>query len=227
MEIKRQKSKRWLGWLGGLMILIGIGLLGAYFYWYQTGIEIVPLPKLAEVNPEVDEAEVTDEQKDDHQVAPDQPRYFSMTELGIHRARILGLGKLANGQIATPASIFDLGWYTESAKPGQNTVKSILLDGHNGGPTKDGIFKRLSEVKDGAYFTIERGDGKIFTYKITQNYQIAVDDFSTQKMASLLENPSSKPSVTIISCSGRWIPKDSTYDHRVVVVAELVDSPTN
>ena len=98
-----------------------------------------------DVEPEaVDETEVTVEARAEYYVAADRPRYLSIEKLGIKNARVLEMGIKQNGELATPANIFDVGWYNASGKPGEG--RTIVIDGHNGGPNVVGVFKYLDQL---------------------------------------------------------------------------------
>lgn len=174
-------------------------------------------------NPKVIEKKVKPEEVKTHNVAAHQPRYFSMPSLNINRARVLGVGKNSNGEIGTPSGIYDVGWYNKTGTQGQN-YNVIFLDGHNGGPTADGIFKKLPSVGTGANFSLERGDGLVSNYKIIENYQVYLDKFTSEDMDNIMQPINKKETVVIVTCTGRWIPSRQTYDKRTIVRATLTSS---
>ena len=106
---------------------------------------------------EVDETEVTTEQRREHNVEPTAPRYLSIEKLGIINARVYSMGINTSGELDTPYNIFDVGWYSQSSKPGSGGV--LVMDGHNGGPNVEGVFKHINQLYAGDLITIERGDG--------------------------------------------------------------------
>jgi hypothetical protein len=61
-------------------------------------------------------------------VAPDLPKYISIPAIDVPQTRIIQLGLLKNGQIATPDNIYDTGWYNGSAKPGLSGA--MFIYGH-------------------------------------------------------------------------------------------------
>ncbi len=224
MKIKKQSTNKLLKIIPILMIVCGIGLLAIYAYYHFTGVEVVPLPKVAPENAVVDEKDVTEDQKQEHQVPAKDPRYLSIDGLGIKKARILNVGLKDGSQIDSPAGIFDVGWFNQSARQGEKTNQAIVLDGHNGGPTRNGVFKFLPDLEQGSEIVIERGDGKISKYRVVENYQKKTSEIDQQMMSALNQARDDKETLTIISCSGRWIPAQETYDHRVIVRATLKDN---
>lgn len=170
---------------------------------------------------EVDETEVTVEERKEYTVAADRPRYLSIEKLGISNARVLSLGLNAKGELMTPAGIYDAGWYNASSKPGQGGT--LLIDGHNGGPTKVGIFKYLPSLVEGDIIKIERGDGAVFTYAVVENVTISLDE-SDAYMSTAMKSPvAGKESISIISCTGDWSSQRKTYLSRQFTRAVITE----
>lgn len=188
------------------------------YYISKEGSERAAAPV---VQSSVDETDVSDQQKTEYTVAPDRPRYLSIDKLGIKNSRVLAVGLKQNGQLDTPANIFDTAWYTASGKPGAGGT--MLINGHNGGPTKNGVFKRLPDLQKGDIITVERGDGKIFRYSVVENNTVALED-SDAYMRTAQQTPvKGKESVTLISCTGTWSQAQQTYLSRQFVRAVLVE----
>lgn len=212
----RKPSKFWRRFGLGLFLVITT-ITTLLFVKYLESQQ----PLLTGANPNVIETIVTKSDLDNHTVKEDQSRYFSMPSLGITKARIIAVGRDSrSNEIGTPSNIFDVGWFNESASPGQsNTNLAILLDGHNGGPTRDGVFYQLGNAKIGSQFTIQLGDGNVFNYAITNNYSVKLDDFTDKDMQQILTRIDNQETVTIITCTGQWLPDRQTYDQRLIVRA--------
>lgn len=169
----------------------------------------------------LEEEAPTEEQVTEYTVAADRPRYLSIPKLGVVNARIIAVGVKSNGELGTPNNIFDVGWYEASGKPGQG--KTIVIDGHNGGPHVHGVFKDLPNLVEGDIIKIERGDGKIFEYKVVENKTVALSE-ADEYMKTAFKSPvSGKESVTLISCTGEWSQAQGTYLSRQFTRAILVD----
>lgn len=226
MKLRSSKTKHLFKKLSLALAIIGLSLGIAfvvdYFYQQHFGEPIsIPIPgPISNIisTPIPEEKEVTKQEVAEYRVAPDKPRYFSLPILGIHNARILQVGKdPKTHEIGTPPGIYDVGWFNQSGLPGNN--QTIILDGHNGGPTKDGVFKRLGNATVGNNLTIERGDGQVFTYKITDNYIVKLDDFNQSAMDKVMAKVNDQETISIITCSGRWLKDKQTYDQRTIVKA--------
>lgn len=213
-----------------ILIILIIAGVGGFFTWKHFFGEKTPENLTSQnVNPTVDETDITDKQKDEHQVPAEYPRYISVPSLGVDRARVVQIGIIqGTKQLDSPISIHDAGWYNESAKPGVGNSGALLLDGHNGGPTKGGIFENLGDLEEGSEIIIERGDGKKFTYKVIKNTQMTVaeanDKNNPDGMSAMTKSAdASKQGLNIITCVGNWVPEQKTYDKRVMLRAVLAD----
>lgn len=212
----------------GVVILIFAGCLlrvaiWEYFYYRDmegteravatTGIVSQPL--------EVDETEPTETEVAEYIVAADKPRYLTIPKLGITNARILEVGLSANGQMLTPYNIFDVGWYNGSAKPG--TRGTAIIDGHNGGPNVQGVFKNLPSLGIGDLITVEMGDGTKYNYRVNDNTTVALAEADAKMLYAAQSPIPGKESITLITCTGEWSQVKQTYLSRQFVRAVRLD----
>jgi sortase A len=155
-----------------------------------------------------------------YSVPPTSPKYISIPAIGITNTRIIRLGLLANGQIATPDNIFDTGWYDGSSKPGQSGA--MFIYGHVSSWTADGVFYNLKKLKAGDDVTITRGDNQTYTYRVvtTKIYPYMSVDMN----AVLSPINSSLPGLNLMTCTGQVIAGTSEFNERLVVFTSLVSS---
>ncbi|MFV0485298.1 MAG: class F sortase [Candidatus Saccharimonadales bacterium] len=171
---------------------------------------------------EVEEEEITEAQIREHIVAADEPRYLTIERLGTRNARVLGVGLTSDNKMGVPKSIYDVGWYNKSSKPGSGGT--LLMDGHNGGPTQAGVFKKLDKLNNGDKIIIERGDGTKFTYEVVENKTMSVEEANTY-MGMMQKSPvAGKESISLITCTGEWTTERRTYLSRAMVRAVLVEN---
>lgn len=168
----------------------------------------------------IDETEVTDAERSEYTVAAELPRFLTVEKLGIYNARILSMGTTADGAMDVPDNIFDVGWYVGSDKPGSGGT--IVIDGHNGGPNIHGVFKDLPELGSGDIIKIERGDGKIFTYKVVENVAVSLSESNAYMETAFASPEPGTESVTLISCTGEWSQVQYTYLSRQFTRAILL-----
>lgn len=213
-------------------ILLGLILFALTFFFARTAIwernyyhEKEGTPRavanlIEEVVQEVTEEEITDQQRREHTVPADEPRFLSIPKLNIKDARIFKMGITKSGELDTPYSIFDIGWYGQSSKPGMGGV--LVMDGHNGGPNVEGVLKHLNQLYEGDEIIIERGDGQILTYKIVDNREIPLSE-ADDYMINAFQSPiTGRESLTLISCIGEWSQIQQTYLSRQFARAVLV-----
>ena len=189
-----------------------------YYYEQKNGSERAVAVQTEEEE-ELVEVEPTAAEVVEYTVAPDRPRYLTIKKLGITNARILVMGVNSKGELDTPRNIFDVGWYEGSGKPGQGGT--MMIDGHNGGPKRYGVFKSLPSLAIGDIVTIERGDGLIFNYKIVENVEVPLSEADHYMIKAAKSPESGKESVTLISCTGEWSQQQGTYLSRQFVRAVL------
>lgn len=169
---------------------------------------------------EVSEVEVTEKEREEYTVAPDKPRYLYIDKIGVKKARIMEIGVSSNGQMQTPYSVYDAGWYNGSSKPGMGGT--AVLDGHNGGPGSYGIFKHLNSLEPGDEIKIEMGGGTVYTYRVYDNFEVKLSE-ADKKMSMLMTTPvPGQESISIISCIGEWSLSQKTYLSRQFLRATLV-----
>lgn len=167
------------------------------------------------------ENEPTATERAEYTVAKDKPRYFSIPSLGINNARVVEVGTKEDGSLDTPNNIYDVGWFIDSALPGNATGVSII-DAH-GGALGDGIFKNLPSIQPGALINIEMGDGKLVSYKVVDlaTKRLGTEANSYMESAAGASPEKGKGSLTLITCTGDWWLSSQTYSHRLFVRAVL------
>lgn len=168
---------------------------------------------------EVDREEPTASEISEYVVAPDKPRYFSIPEINVINARVVEVGTKSDGSIDTPYNIYDTGWYTSSALPGETGVS--IIDGHGGAPGI-GVFGSLPKIKPGTEVSIVMGDGRSFTYRIVDTATKALGTEANEYMQTAFTSPEKgKPSLTLITCTGDYWLSSRTYSHRFFARAVL------
>lgn len=216
LEVKKSIKK----YIPKVLLVILIIVAGYFFlkvkiwedkyYAEKEGSQRATAPVTGDIDvTEVSEEEVTIVQRNQYTVDPDKPRYLYIDKLGIDKARIMEVGISTKGQMQTPYSIFDAGWYNASSKPGEGGTS--ILDGHNGGPGVNGIFKNLNTLVAGDEIRIEMGDGTIYTYRVYDNFEVKLSE-ADEKMKLLMKSPvEGQESISIISCVGEWSLQQKTY----------------
>lgn len=215
--------------IGKIILVVIVFLLTVFFvktaiwetnyYNEKEGSQRAIASTVAQPAEELDETEVTEEERVEYTVPAKNPRYLTIEKLGVTKARILNLGLNESGELDTPRNIFDVGWYNKSGTPGNGGV--IVIDGHNGGPNVHGVFKELEKLYNDDIITIERGDGGVFNYRVVENKKVALDDADNYMRTAFTSPVPGTESVTLISCTGEWSDSQQTYLSRQFVRAVL------
>lgn len=220
LRVSWKKIVKWSVW-GVILLLLLIYIVKVltfenWYYGSKEGSERA----VAEVSEsELDEKQPTETEVAEYVVTADRPRYLTIEKLGIAKSRVIPVGSI-NGEMGTPNNIFDVGWYTESGKPGEG--RTMIIDGHNGGPHVKGVFKALPSLAVGDVIQIERGDGQIFRYTVTENKEVPLAEADAYMRTAAVSPEPGKESVTLISCTGEWSQQQGTYLSRQFVRAVLV-----
>lgn len=191
------------------------------YYNEKEGSERAIVDAPSEEEEELVEVKPTEEEVHEYIVAPNRPRYLSIEKLGVVNARIIPVGVNASGELATPNNIFDVGWYDASGLPGMG--KTMVIDGHNGGPHVHGVFKNLPDLANGDIIKVERGDGLIFNYRVVENKTVLLSEADAYMSVAAKSPESGKESITLISCTGEWSSVQKTYLSRQFTRAILIE----
>lgn len=222
LYIKQKRQLHIFRWMFLVVITCLLFIAGYYAYaWFTKGERppIVPLPASALADPSVDESPVSQSAIDDYVVPANHPRYISIPALGVSKARVQIVGLTKTNELDTPLNISDTAWYKNSATPGQG-YGQVVIDGHNGGVSRDGIFVNLDKLQNGDAIIIERGDGKQITYRVTENMTQSLKEVNASGMQRLLTPyEEGKEGLGLITCAGNWVPRDKVFDKRILVRA--------
>ncbi|HEY5805909.1 MAG TPA: class F sortase [Candidatus Saccharimonadales bacterium] len=141
------------------------------------------------------------------------PRVIKIPGIDVE-AKILRLGVKASNELKSPANIYDAGWYEGSARPGESGA--MFIGGHVHGPTRPGVFYDLKKMKAGDKITIERGDGKVFTYHVVKSQSYDKDSVDMGAAFSSIEP--GKPGLNLMTCDGGF-DDAGNYSKRLIVFA--------
>lgn len=226
LRIDPIKERHYGRWFVAAAMVGLLGVLGWFIYgWYTTGAQPpIPLP-LASADPRVDESDVSKQAVATHTVPATEPRYISIPSIDVQKARIFSVGLTKNNLLDTPKNIHDTAWYKKSASPGQG-YGAVLINAHNGGITKDGVFARLVELEEGAEIEIERGDGQTYSYTVTDNRTMDLEEVNKTGMKMMMKSAeATKEGLNLITCAGTWVPRMQQFDKRIMLRA-VAKEPT-
>lgn len=131
---------------------------------------------------------------------------------------IVEVGVAADGALEVPGEWNEAGWFKKSSKPGE--TGNMILDGHYdtnyGTPA---AFWELKYLKIGDTLGILDNYGNLYEYKVYETFLV---DLSDPDKLEVYEDSEMSAEVTLITCSGVWLPGESTYSKRLVIKGELI-----
>lgn len=215
MEATSTRKTKYIAWL-----LIGLGIIGlviGLWVFFRQSVSSNPVNTPSLESPPSSK-KPSQQEIQTYSVSPSSPKYISIPSIGVDDSRVIKLGTLSNNQIASPRNIYDAGWYSSSARPGQKGA--VFIYGHVSSWQAAGIFHNLKKLKPGDRIIITRGDGQKFTYEVkaTKTY-----DAKQVNMDEVLKpiDPN-KPGLNLMTCSGHIIKGTSEFSERLVVFTSLV-----
>jgi sortase (surface protein transpeptidase) len=100
----------------------------------------------------------------------------------------------------------------------------MLMDGHNGGITRNGVLAKLGTLQKSDIIEVERGDGRVFRYEVRENQSMDLEEVNTTGMKMMMQSAEvGKEALNLITCDGKWIPRYKQFDRRIMLRAVLVE----
>src|SRR3989344_1764231 len=143
------------------------------------------------------------------------PTRIVVSAIGVD-AEVESVGKTAEGAMATPSTLSNVGWYKLGSKPGEEG--NAVFAGHvNNAVGLPGVFKKLSDIKKGDTVTITGAQGEVLSYKV-----VTIDSY-IEDAAPLSEifTKNGPSQIVLITCQGTWDEETRTFNKRLIVVARL------
>lgn len=169
---------------------------------YTDGVVTFSVEKPEETEPE------------EYDVAPDMPKRILIPKITVNGyIQLVGIDQEYN--IAVPTNVHLAGWYVNSVKPGE--VGLSIMDGHRDGSSVGGIFRNIEKLVKGDEIQIEYGDGSIKDFKVVEVIQVSIEDafdIMYEKRDSVVRQ------LNLVSCGGRYLREQKTYEDRIIVIAE-------
>lgn len=172
-------------------------------------------------NPGEDPSEepISDQEKWNYTVPADHPRLLMVPKLWL-TARVVNLGVDEYGNLEAPYSVWDTGWYRDSAKPGSK-FGATLIDGHVSGLYGRGVFHQLGSLNKGDEIIIELGSGEQVKYKVATKETFKKDEVDMKKAVKSVDI--TKHGLNLITCDGEYISDERTFSHRLLLRAIKID----
>jgi sortase (surface protein transpeptidase) len=187
------------------VVLIALALgLGFYFYSHKPAEEVV--------------TPVTEVSTTTSQFARSAPTELRIPKLDLTAEFEAPLGLKADKTIEVPDTYTKVGWYENGATPGE--VGPAVILGHVDSYEGPAIFWSLGKLKEGDEVEVKRADGTTAVFVVEYSQRFDQDEFPTM----LVYGPTDKPTLRLVTCSGKFDKAAQKYSHNLVVFATLKES---
>jgi sortase A len=176
----------------------------------QTTQQVPLIPDTA-VAEEVTITEATEQVNAALKTAPSLPTRLVIPAINLN-SPVQHLGLNNKGEMDVPSGkTNNVGWYKHGTLPGQ--TGSAVMDAH-----VFAAFKNLKNLKVGEHIYVVNAQGETLDFVVRDSRVYPL----SQVPAELLFNRADSQRLNLITCAGTFIQSAGTYDHRLVVYAELV-----
>ncbi|KKT49268.1 MAG: Sortase (Surface protein transpeptidase) [Candidatus Collierbacteria bacterium GW2011_GWC2_44_18] len=123
------------------------------------------------------------------------------------------VGINSEGEMATPSSAYEVGWYKLGTIPGEagNAVIAGHFDDKDGDP---GVFANLSKLTKGDRLYVENNQGEQIKFSVRE-IRVAKPGYAEEIFAS-----SDSAHLNLVTCGGVWNNNDKSYSERLLVFAD-------
>ena len=130
------------------------------------------------------------------------------------------LGLSQNGEVDVPKDYASVGYYKNGPTPGELGPAVVL--GHVDSYQGPAVFFSLGQLKEGDEINIERADGTVATFAVTEMERNEQSNFPTQKVYGNLNYAG----LRLITCTGIYSHDQKRYSHNLIVYAKLTATST-
>jgi len=147
---------------------------------------------------------------------PDRPTKVRIASIGVD-ATIIDLGLNPDRTLEVPEDIRLTGWWTGRSVPGEDGP-SIVVGHIDSAAQGAGVFFRLRELDVGDVIHVERSDGSIAEFRVTETELVLKDEFPTEKVYGSTDGSQ----LRLITCGGSFDRSAGSYLGNLIVYAEHV-----
>jgi Sortase domain len=142
---------------------------------------------------------------------PVQPGWIVIDAIGVS-ADVEAVGLAADGTLALPADVADVGWFDGSSRPGD--MGPAVMVGHLDSVDGPAVFARLSQLEVGDVVTVENDQGTAVSFTVSTVTRHPKQSFPTQAVYGATPDAE----LRLITCGGSY-DDDDGYADNVVVLA--------
>ncbi len=152
---------------------------------------------------------------------PSEPVLLRIPSIGLVASFEEPLGLNADGTVKVPESFDKVGRYEHTPTPGE--IGPAVILGHVDSFRGPAVFYSLGEVLIGDMIAVERNDGKIAIFEVSDIDFVKQDDFPGAKVYGTVDHSA----IRLVTCSGDFNRDTNRYTHNLIVYGKLkrVDVP--
>ncbi|MEO5499212.1 MAG: class F sortase [Candidatus Saccharimonadales bacterium] len=150
-------------------------------------------------------------------IVPSLPVRLLIPNINVNAA-IEQMGLTPEGDMDSPDSPDNTGWYRAGPRPGE--IGNAVIDGHFGWKNaKPAVFDKLHTLKKGDLVLVEDESKNSHTFVVTEIRFFGPDDDATE----VFQSTDNRAHLNLITCQGVWNKDLRSYSTRLVVFADLRD----
>jgi sortase (surface protein transpeptidase) len=141
------------------------------------------------------------------------PLRVRIPEIGVD-ADVIDLGLNTDGTLEVPSNFAQTGWYTGRSVPGEAGPSVVVghVDSHSG----PAVFYRLKDLEVGHVIEIDRSDGLIALYRVSEKENVLKDEFPTERVYG----DTAEPTLRLVTCGGDFDRAVRSYQGNLIVFAQ-------
>jgi len=147
---------------------------------------------------------------------PHRPTKVRIASIGVD-ATIIDLGLNPDRTLEVPEDIRLTGWWTGRSVPGEDGP-SIVVGHIDSAAQGAGVFFRLRELDVGDAIYVERSDGSVAEFRVTETELVLKNEFPTDKVYGSTDGSQ----LRLITCGGSFDRSARSYLGNLIVYAEHV-----
>jgi sortase (surface protein transpeptidase) len=153
-------------------------------------------------------------------IAKALPVKLRIPSLSVQTSFTEPLGLMPNNEIEVPDSYTEVGWYKYGPAPGE--LGPAVVVGHVDSYKGPAVFFSLGQLVLGDTIEVEREDGSVAIFEVTELERPRQSAFPTAKVYGDIDHAG----LRLITCSGIYIKGQQRYTHNLIVYAKLKESKT-
>ncbi|KKS93683.1 MAG: peptidase C60 sortase A and B [Candidatus Collierbacteria bacterium GW2011_GWC2_43_12] len=144
--------------------------------------------------------------------SPPLPIRLVIPSINVNSA-IQYVGVNSEGEMATPSSAYEVGWFKLGSIPGEigNAVIAGHFDNKDGDP---GVFANLSKLSRGDKLYVENSQGGQTAFSVRE-IRVSEPGYLEEVFVG-----SDSAHLNLVTCGGVWDKNNNTYSERLIVFAD-------